>query len=305
MIRNPFSEINIVCLIFIFFSINLAVYFCYALFISTFNIGISPEDPVREYIAYPITCIIICWYLQLKLQNLNISFKARFGRLSLNYRRSLKLSCLVIIKLCFSLGIALLTLSFLSLVAPSLVQSILNYANADSQTSVPSVYYSLEIFAYIIAAPLAEEFIFRGILLHVLTNKWSVSLAIIFSSLMFGCLHFNPIGASIAGIVYSLLYIKYRSLFVPIIAHAMNNALVIIAPLFLEKIIDDFNDMPTMDTVSNLWKPGLILVLVSTPSIAYFLYRQYPSVNTLLPYCLILLTRSTTTIFKQIISSMP
>jgi uncharacterized protein len=83
-----------------------------------------------------------------------------------------------------------------------------------------------------------------------------------------------------------LLYIKYRSLFVSILAHAINNAVVTAAPFFLEQVISGFNDIPTptLDEVTNLWKIGLLLTFVSIPFVIRFVYRQWPSASTPMPY---------------------
>ena len=49
--------------------------------------------------------------------------------------------------------------------------------------------------------------------------------AIIASSLLFGALHPDPLGAALFGVGMCLLYLRTHSLWVPIIAHALNNFL--------------------------------------------------------------------------------
>ena len=79
-----------------------------------------------------------------------------------------------------------------------------------------------------IIAPLAEELLCRGIIMNRLCSwlpKWA---AVLIPSVFFGMLHYNMIqgiGAFFLGIVFSLLYLRYRSLWIPIICHMAINLL--------------------------------------------------------------------------------
>ena len=78
-------------------------------------------------------------------------------------------------------------------------------------------------FALVIFAPIAEELFFRGFLLGRWKQKWNTRTAIIISSLLFGLAHSDPIGATAFGVVMCLLYLKTKTLYVPMIAHSLNN----------------------------------------------------------------------------------
>lgn len=78
----------------------------------------------------------------------------------------------------------------------------------------------------VVAAPILEEFIFRGIMLNGLLKKYSPHKAIIVSSILFGFVHLNPwqfISAFILGLFIGWIYYKTRSLSLAIIIHAFNN----------------------------------------------------------------------------------
>jgi membrane protease YdiL (CAAX protease family) len=86
----------------------------------------------------------------------------------------------------------------------------------------------LGIIATIIIAPVLEEFIFRGFLLSQLKNKFGNWWAIILSSLAWTSVHFQyelKILAAIFlfGLLLGFYRLKYNSLFLVIILHAINN----------------------------------------------------------------------------------
>lgn len=78
----------------------------------------------------------------------------------------------------------------------------------------------------VIAAPVLEELIFRGIILEGLLKKYSPLTSIIMSSLLFGIAHFNPwqfVTGLMIGIFSGWVYYKTRSLMPSIIIHAVAN----------------------------------------------------------------------------------
>lgn len=78
----------------------------------------------------------------------------------------------------------------------------------------------------VIAAPILEELIFRGIILDGLLNKYSPLKSILISSFLFGLVHLNPwqfITGFIIGIFAGWIYYKTRSLSLAIIIHASAN----------------------------------------------------------------------------------
>lgn len=82
-----------------------------------------------------------------------------------------------------------------------------------------------DIFTTVIVAPIAEELIFRGVLLNRLTKYLNLPLAILISSIVFGALH-NPgsiISAFVFGLCMAIMYIKSQNILLPIFAHFLNN----------------------------------------------------------------------------------
>ena len=78
----------------------------------------------------------------------------------------------------------------------------------------------------VIAAPLLEELIFRGVMLDGLLKRYSPVKAILVSSILFGFVHLNPwqfVGAFLIGVFIGWIYYHTRSLSLAIIIHAVNN----------------------------------------------------------------------------------
>lgn len=86
--------------------------------------------------------------------------------------------------------------------------------------------------AIVIAAPILEELIFRGIILNGLLKKYSPIKSIIVSSVLFGIVHLNPwqfVSASIIGLFSGWIYYKTQKLTLSIIIHMVNNLFAFIS----------------------------------------------------------------------------
>ena len=169
----------------------------------------------------------------------------------------------------FSLGAVPVVWHPLARVAPDIVSDVLSQPLAGSR---------LNIFVLIvIAAPLSEELLFRGLLFSRLMVKWGATRAMIVSSLAFGLLHLNPIGASVFGMVACVLYLRTRTLLAPMALHALNNLMVWFVT-FWEVEADVPYDSPEF-----LYQ-GVVAMLIASPVILLFLRRWWPARGTALPY---------------------
>ena len=78
-----------------------------------------------------------------------------------------------------------------------------------------------------VLAPVVEEMLFRGVFLRSFLQRYGPWRAILLSSLLFGLVHFDPghmILATLLGIALGWLYYATRSLWPSVIAHAFQNA---------------------------------------------------------------------------------
>ncbi|ANU12005.1 CAAX protease family protein [Planococcus antarcticus DSM 14505] len=135
------------------------------------------------------------------------------------------LLALVVVSIAFSLSMFWFQLFMLAPVAPWLVDFMLE------ALPIPDtpLYIVFTVFTIAMLAPVVEEFMFRGVLLKRMIVRTSVWGGILISSLLFGILHLDVIGAFLFGIVASLLYLRTNNLLVPILLHIINNSLAAVA----------------------------------------------------------------------------
>ncbi|MFX3673521.1 MAG: lysostaphin resistance A-like protein [Paenisporosarcina sp.] len=134
------------------------------------------------------------------------------------------LAGLVLLSVGFSLSVFWFQLYLLMPISPGLVEFFLEPLPLPENR----LYLAFTLISIAIIGPIAEEFIFRGVLLKRMMLKTSMWGGIIISSLLFGILHADIIGATLFGVVASLLYLKTSNLFVPILLHIFNNSLAVI-----------------------------------------------------------------------------
>jgi hypothetical protein len=85
-----------------------------------------------------------------------------------------------------------------------------------------------------VAAPLAEEVLFRGIIFRALRIKTGFVVAALISGALFGLIHMEPFQAiqlSMLGVVLAWLYDRTGSLWPSIILHATNNLVTLVVML--------------------------------------------------------------------------
>jgi len=91
----------------------------------------------------------------------------------------------------------------------------------------------------VIMAPLIEELIFRGVIMHGLMRNYSKFTAVWVSALMFALFHLNPWqfpATFILGLLLGLVMLRTRNIYLCILGHAINNGLVLISIQFWSEI---------------------------------------------------------------------
>ena len=91
----------------------------------------------------------------------------------------------------------------------------------------PSIFQLLSIaLTALIAAPVVEEILFRGVLYPALSQYWGRTVGILGNSILFGVIHWhwgNLISLIFLGALWTLLYQRTRNLLAPILAHFLFN----------------------------------------------------------------------------------
>lgn len=86
------------------------------------------------------------------------------------------------------------------------------------------------VLSLVVLPALLEEILFRGIILEGMLRRYRPGVAIFWSALLFGIVHFNPaqfVTGLLIGLFMGWLYWKTRSLWPGILIHAINNALAL------------------------------------------------------------------------------
>lgn len=109
------------------------------------------------------------------------------------------------------------------------------------------------ILSTIIAAPILEEVLFRGLIFESCKERFGKGAALLLSALLFGAVHgiaVQVINAFVVGLILGYIYLKTRSLISVIILHAINNG---IAYATLALVGDNNSNVTLRDVIpSNL-----------------------------------------------------
>ena len=179
----------------------------------------------------------------------------------------------IILLLCFTtvaiqIGIKFPIISQIPM--PDYVQKI--FLDDGSSTGVYS------FITIVIAAPILEELIFRGIILNGLLKSYSPLKSIIISSLLFGLVHLNPwqfIGASIGGILSGWVYFKTKKITLPIIIHMTNNLLAFLGQYFSSRNVNLTKSISSEYSLTELYGGTTNLIVILTVAITIALSSIY------------------------------
>jgi len=83
----------------------------------------------------------------------------------------------------------------------------------------------------VVAAPLTEEALFRGVFLHGFFQRFTAARAVFVAALLFAVFHLNPwqfVGALTAGVLFGWWRAATSSLVPGLVCHALNNAMPIV-----------------------------------------------------------------------------
>lgn len=205
-----------------------------------------------------------------------LDWEALFGRYprTPDYFPAFKLTIFAYI---FSIAAAYALFIPLSYIAPNFVQwwylclPPLIYYDSNTFPFFPNL---LNFVSLVVLAPIIEEVAFRGLLLHRWSYKWGLTKAILFSSLVFGVIHPDPIGAMAFGIAMCIIYLRTQSLFIPILCHGFTNLIVwleTIGYININGIESDYSCK--LEDFQSEWHIGVIFGVISAVWVVIFVNR--------------------------------
>lgn len=190
---------------------------------------------------------------------------------------------LFVVILTFSASITITTITYvpLSYLLPNfvgwwLIWSFQPVVYLASDGSFPVAANTLNFVSLVILAPLLEELLFRGYLLHRWTKKWGLPTGVLLSSAVFGAIHPDPLAIAVIGTGFAALYLKTQSLWAPIVAHAFYNLIVWVWDFF--GVVSEGLDYYTyaIDQLRDDWWFGAIALVIVVLLIDRLLRRNKP-----------------------------
>ncbi|WP_410981647.1 CPBP family intramembrane glutamic endopeptidase [Bacillus cereus] len=171
----------------------------------------------------------------------------------------------------FSYGYLVLYMYSFAWITPNFIIDILNepiIGNAGG--------YVYQFIIIVLVAPIIGEFVFRGFLFQRFAAKWGTGKAMVIVALLFGCLHIDFLGAVMFSIVLSIVYMRTKSLLMPISIHMLNNTIVLITSLILSK--EEMISFADFSTYTPFFT-GLVIFIIGLNLVLIFLYmnRRYMS----------------------------
>jgi membrane protease YdiL (CAAX protease family) len=186
--------------------------------------------------------------------------------------------------LVFSVGAFQFTYGLLARWMPGYVEAALSQDLflGGTETPWPWLYNGLMTLVLLVAAPVLEELIFRGAMLHRWGYRWNGPVAVVGSSLLFGILHANWVGLGMFGLVMALLYVQTRSLWLVMGIHALNNGVAV----GLDRLGHWFfaETATTVVEFQQGWWLGLLLMAIALPVLIRYIRRVWPLTAQPLPY---------------------
>jgi hypothetical protein len=178
---------------------------------------------------------------------------------------------MTVVLMVFSLGASVVT----SALFPDFTSS----ADIDTGGNVAALVLTIAVLP-----PFIEELIFRGLLLERWAAKWRIGTAVAVQAVLFGILHVDPVGAAVFGVVMALMYLRTKTLWVPIAMHAANNALVLVAVLFAGDAANETAVPANAGEAAVQVLAGLLVMAAASPVLVVFIRRNWPGPDQLTPY---------------------
>lgn len=219
MIKNVYLKALIITIL--YFLLGILTGFLSTLFLGKYLMEINPSlIRITKTIAYLITLLIILFFVRKA-----INFTYVFNKKSIDYK---------FISLIF-VGALLYIIISDPLYNYDLILYSKKYISENNQ--IPILQKALIFSNLVVLTVIAEELVFRKVILGILIKKGILN-SLLFSSLLFALIHINPysidyvavLNAFIAGIVSGLVYLN-KGIIYSILFHCLYNFLVFLVQI--------------------------------------------------------------------------
>lgn len=130
------------------------------------------------------------------------------------------------------------------------------------------------LFMVAVVPAIGEELIFRGILQNIIT-RWTkrVHSGIWLTAIIFSTIHFQFYGflpRLLMGVLFGYLLFWTRTIWIPILAHFVNNATVVIYSFILQKQGKSLDTLSDHQFINPIW---YILSFLATTALLYYFWK--------------------------------
>ncbi len=173
-----------------------------------------------------------------------------------------------------TIAAAIATYIPLSFVAPGFVRQMLE-TDSDMLVARSVVGWLEVVLVAVVVAPVVEELLFRGVLLHRWAHRWGTARAVVASSALFAVLHAEWLGHFLFGVAMCALYLRTRSLWMPIVAHAISNGVAVLLGLY-EQLHPGPPHSNSLAEIRGQWPQGLAALLAGALLLWWYVHRWWP-----------------------------
>jgi|GEM_PF-1576672 len=130
--------------------------------------------------------------------------------------------------------------------------------------------------------PFSEELFFRAFLITSFGRKWSTATAVTVAVIIYAIANGNPLGAAFEAAVFSIIYIRTKSIAVPVILHSLLNIFDYVNSWFSKTT--GYTVYATLEIFQNsLWYP-LAGLAIALPWLIYFYNKEFAGEKLVIPY---------------------
>ena len=260
-----------------YFVLFFVVSFIVIIFISLFFQNIQA---VSEWVTFFFSLALL-GYVWHQTKKLNITYSENDIKLVMSSSKWMKYLTLTTLLQISSIAISLFFLSFVYLTLEGQLRDLFYFALSENQVLEASwIVYVLFFINICILAPLWEELFFRGVLLRRFMLKWSPQKSIVISAIIFGLIHINPITIGFAfcfGCLLGYVYVKTKSIVVPMVLHSFNNLLAFLHLVYINESTTELlleTDIARIEMIVS----GIVGVLL-TITLLIILFKNYKHIR--------------------------
>jgi hypothetical protein len=208
---------------------GVALYYFVQLIVGLVFWGMFPNDQVEDHIGLISTMVAVLMALGLGLW---LYADLKSARPSIPRDPLSKTKLLIVLPIALAMaGLATLYMIGMQVIAsyvPKIDELLQGYSDNFAKGNVQpydTVLYYLSVGLFI---PVIEEVLFRGIILQEFMSTMKVKAAVILSSVVFGCMHIQPIQigyAIMCGLILGIAYVYSNSIYLSILIHSVFNLL--------------------------------------------------------------------------------